>query len=413
MFNRSRRRLAYWFTISMGSILVIFAAVVYFQQVQDQIRAFDEALYQKSKAFLAGVRERRPNFPLSESDPISLEDELVYVRWYSPRGQLLQSIGAAAPPRKSKKVVLGFQSLKTTNETWLRQLTLPLVRDNLLIGYFQVATELTPIQENLARTRLFLSLGVPVTLGLIGLVGWFLAGVAMQPIRQSYEQLQRFTADASHELRTPLAAILSNAQVGLLAPEGDRTQPRQRLEKIVEVSKSMSALISNLLFLARHEGRLTPEVLKSTDLVGLLQPLVDEYTEVADTQNLLFVNHLPSKSVSIKADRDLLQQAIRNLLNNAFKYTPSGGSVSLRLFTQSRCAIISVEDNGIGIPAADLPHIFERFYRVDTARSRASGGFGLGLAIAQQIIQAHGGRITAQSVEGQGATFRIELPLKS
>ncbi len=137
---------------------------------------------------------------------------------------------------------LGFQTIKThTNQTkvnfseqWLRQVTLPVLQNNLLIGYLQVATPLTPIQENLARTRLFLALGVPVTLGLIGLTGWFLGGIAMQPIRRSYEQLQRFTADASHELRAPLAAVLSNAQVGLLSPVKAGYEQRQRLENIVK-----------------------------------------------------------------------------------------------------------------------------------------------------------------------------------
>ena len=180
----------------------------------------------------------------------------------------------------------------------------------------------------------------------------------------------------------------------------------------MEITKSMSVLISNLLFLARHEGVLAPEVLKNIELVSLLQPLVDEYATQANAQSLSFINHLPSQPVKLCADPELLQQAVRNLLNNAFKYTPPGGTVHMQVSTQSRRVIIQVKDNGIGIPAASLPHIFERFYRVDTARSRQTGGFGLGLSIAQQIVQAHAGQLIVKSSVGQGAAFEIELPLR-
>lgn len=427
MFIRSRRNLACWFALSMGSILILFAGVVYYREVQDQFRAFDEKLYRNSKVMAAKAQYRLhrgrwwvdlEDVPLLGNNTLPLDSELVYARWYNPNGQLVQFFGAPAPSRLA--VAPGVKTIKTnTNQTraipsekWLRQITLPVIQSNALIGYLQVATPLTPIRESLDRTRLFLSLGVPVTLSLIGLTGWFLGGLAMQPIRQAYEQLQRFTADASHELRAPLAAILSNAQVGLLSPVGDGSEQRHRLENIVEITKSMSALISNLLFLARHEGALAPEVLKSIDLVSLLQPLIDEYTAQAAFQSLGFISHLPQQPVIYCADPELLQQAVRNLLNNAFKYTPSGGTVHLRLFTQSRRVIIQVQDNGIGIPATSLPHIFERFYRVDSARSRQTGGFGLGLSIAQQIVQAHKGQITTTSVVGQGSTFQMELPLR-
>lgn len=419
MFNRSRRNLAYWFALSMGSILILFTSVVYYRQVQEQLLAFDQRLYAKSKAIAVGVQYRhhrsRWRFDWEDdlllgSNKLPLDREIIYLRWYNSQGQILQFFGATVPKQLQGK--LGFQTVKTdSNQTWLRQLTLPVVQNNLVIGYFQIATPLTPVREDLARTRLFLSLGVPITLGLIGFTGWFLGGLAMQPIRRSYEQLQRFTADASHELRAPLAATLSNAQVGLLAPVGAGNEQRQRLENIVEITKSMSVLINNLLFLARNEGRLAPEVLKTVDFVSLIQPLIAEYTTQAATQNLSFISKLPEQPVILSADPDLLQQAIKNLLNNAFKYTSSGGTVQLRVFTQSRRAILQVIDNGIGIPAEDLPHIFERFYRVDTVRSRSSGGFGLGLAIAQQIVEAHGGQITATSTFGQGSTFQIQLPI--
>lgn len=428
MFSRSRRNIACWFALSMGSILIFFAGVVYYREVQDQMYAFDQQLYSKGKVIAAKAEYRFyqgrwwvkvKDIPLLESNKLPLYSELAYVHWYNLQGNLVQSLGDHAPDKLT--VATGFHTIKTDNnqtraifsETWLRQLTLPVVQDNLLVGYLQVATPLEPLQEELAQTRLFLTLGVPVTLGLVGITGWFLGGIAMKPILRAYEQLQRFTADASHELRAPLSAILSNAQVGLLSLDGDDAAKRYRLENIVEITKSMSALITNLLFLARHEGKLAPEGLKLIDLVSLLQSLVDEYTVQADAKSLDFITHLPKQSVKLSVDSDLLQQAVRNLLNNAFKYTPTGGRVELQLFTQSNRAIIQVEDNGIGIPTADLPHIFERFYRVDTVRSRQTGGFGLGLSIAQQIIAAHGGQITVKSIVGKGSSFQIELPFKS
>ncbi|PSO49978.1 MAG: hypothetical protein BRC33_04760 [Cyanobacteria bacterium SW_9_44_58] len=177
----------------------------------------------------------------------------------------------------------------------------------------------------------------------------------------------------------------------------------------------MSVLIGNLLFLARNEGRLDSKELEAIELVGLLNSLVDEYTKQAKTEGLHLVSDLPSEPVYFQGEPELLQQALRNLLDNAFRYTvtASGNQVYLRLFTRSRHIIIQVADEGMGIPAQDLPHIFERFYRVDKARSRQTGNFGLGLSIVQQIVEVHGGRIKAHSVEQEGTTFEMEFPLPS
>lgn len=235
------------------------------------------------------------------------------------------------------------------------------------------------------------------------------AELANQKLQIACEQLQRFTANASHELRAPLAAILSNAQVGLLAFEGDSVQPRQRLQKVVEIAKSMSNLVGNLLFLARSES--SPETLVEVDLREWLGKLSAEYRVQATAQNINLQVNLPATPIKVKAEPDLLSQAVFNLVQNACKYTPAGGSVEISLYAGYRQAFIEVKDTGIGIPEVDLPRIFERFYRVDKVRSRTTGGFGLGLAIAQQIVQVQGGKITASSVVGEGTTFTIELPI--
>lgn len=172
----------------------------------------------------------------------------------------------------------------------------------------------------------------------------------------------------------------------------------------------MNKLVSQLLLLARHSDTLDTQTLQPVNLKLLLKELIESDPMQRAAQTITLSTTFPDGSVWVKAEPDLLRQAIGNLLSNACKYTPPGGWVKVSLSQGACSAWIAIADNGIGIPPADLPHLFERFYRVDQQRARATGGMGVGLAIAQQIVQVHGGDIYVSSELGRGSCFQVELP---
>lgn len=421
MFQRSRHNLATWFTLSMGSILVLFAGILYLREARDRLQTFDQTLYNLSRLMAAGVENYvyqghqqtdLENVPILGSDTSPLSTDLTFARWYTSDQRLLQFVGEIPP--EQLKAPIGFQTLVVENaqsKMRLRQLTLPVYQNDRLIGYLQIAASLSVIEQPLQQLRLFLVGIVPLALAAIALTGWILGGRAMQPIRQSYQQLQQFTADASHELRAPLAGILSHAQVGLMEPIEPQEQ-QERLTLIAQVAESMSLLISQLLLLARHQGKLSTTLLKSVDLNQLVRPVMEIFDEQFCQKQQVFHHELSPVPLVVSVEPALLRQAIANLLSNAHRYTSAQGTIELRVFEFHRWAVIQVKDTGIGIEPEDLPRIFDRFYRCDPVRSRETGGFGLGLAIVRQIVEAHGGEITVQSFPDQGSAFEIRLPLQ-
>ncbi|HVF09419.1 MAG TPA: ATP-binding protein [Abditibacteriaceae bacterium] len=232
------------------------------------------------------------------------------------------------------------------------------------------------------------------------------------------ERVRRdFVANASHELRTPIASMRTIAETILDSPEDSGLLPRF-LPQLVNEAERLSSLVSDLLSLASAESAVEKPS-APVDLVPLLYNVINRLKHKAIQQHIevgcRFGDNC-ADGVLVMGDADGLEQVIFNLLDNALLYTPAGGSVTLRLtrdtdgLSQGAVNLI-VSDTGIGIPVNDLPRIFERFYRVDKARSRAGGGTGLGLAIVKHIVENHGGHVKAQSEPGRGAVFTVTLPI--
>jgi heavy metal sensor kinase len=233
---------------------------------------------------------------------------------------------------------------------------------------------------------------------------------ALARLEQSFEQLRRFTADASHELRTPLTAIRTVGEVGLQR-EGDTSHYRDVIGSMLEETGRLTRLVDSLLTISRAEtghvqlNRTSFALLDvAREASGLVEVLAEEKDQrlrvEGDTHAMVY------------ADRVLLRQAIVNLIDNAVKYSPLGGAISVRVGQEANQAIVEVEDSGPGIAPEHRAHIFERFYRVDGGRSRESGGAGLGLAIVKWAIEAHAGQVSLVSGDG-GCTFGIRVPISA
>jgi heavy metal sensor kinase len=227
-------------------------------------------------------------------------------------------------------------------------------------------------------------------------------------LEQSFAEIRRFTADASHELRTPLTAIRTEAEVALSKPISEG-ECHNLLSSILEECERLTRLTDQLLTLSREDAGSGKQVHDLVDLATLVDDVVETMRPLAEAKEVS-LGAFAKSALRVPGDTGRLRQVFYNLLDNAIKYTPAGGSVEVALDRTDGFVQVRLRDTGIGIPAEHLPHVFERFYRVDKSRSRAEGGTGLGLSIVQSIIAAHGGRIELASTESKGTTCTVSLP---
>jgi heavy metal sensor kinase len=228
-------------------------------------------------------------------------------------------------------------------------------------------------------------------------------------LHKAFEQNRRFLADASHELRTPLTALRGELEN---AVEQARPLPdlRDKVGSALEEVDRLAKIVQTLFAISRLDAGEAQQEWRRFDLARLAADTAGQMSLLAEDKGIS-VNCNVEKEAGVEGDSARIKQVVVNLLDNAIKYTPPGGSIHLNVRAGDGRAILEVVDTGIGIPAAALPHVFERFFRVDKARSREIGGAGLGLAIVKSICAAHGGQVEVESAEGRGSRFTVELPL--
>lgn len=331
------------------------------------------------------------------------------VEWFDANGQLLGQAGSHIP--KTPFV----PDFRTIVQGKISSIIIPVYsnkNNKQLQGYIRVSESTIDLEAELNRLIWGFGYGGIVAVILSGVSSWWLTKQSLKPVEQSFQRLKQFTADASHELRSPLTAVKTSVEVMMNHPERIHPMDVKKLAAIASATNEMARLVEDLLLLARTDGTAVEEALNWVfiPLDELLEDLVELFLAQAENKGMTLELKI-SDEVSVKGDATGLKRLFSNLLQNALQYTPSGGTVTISMVkVDDEFVVVNVEDTGIGIAPEHISLIFNRFWRADKARSRRSGGLGLGLAIAQAIAYTHGGEITVKSQVGAGSCFQVRLP---
>jgi two-component system OmpR family sensor kinase len=364
-----------------------------------------------------------------------------------PSGKLPLSTEALT---NASKGIPTFETVENIENYPVRLLTLPVMKAGRVANLIQVGMSMENMYNTRRRFLLIMAAVLPLGLLLAGGGGWLLARRALKPVDimtqtarrisgehlnerlqetgsgdeldrlaktlndmlgrldDAFHQMRQFSADASHELQTPLTILKGEMEVTLRSPRSPEEYQRV-LESGLEEIDRISQLVEGLLLLARAGAGVLRLDLRPVELKELLQEIYEQMKMVADDRSVS-LQKASMESVSIQGDRENLRRLLLNLVDNAIKYTPEAGSVTLSVQAEGEWAAVRIFDTGIGLSKDEQDRIFTRFYRAVEARSQREGGAGLGLCIAQSIAEAHGGKIQVESTPGQGSTFTVLLP---
>lgn len=445
LFRRSRIRLAFWYAFVMGAILSLSGLGMYraivrvkWTSLEREIESIAGTLHDSLEPMLpasaAPTTVLQQIFPdlcltgqfchpkptLIQRHTIGIGDrDLYYLRLFDHYGKLL-----AFSPNQPAQLPQTFNSSQwqTFNADGIRyhQFTIALHSANthhladgnsshLSWGYLQIGRTLETYDSEVRQIQLILAVGLPIALGLVAVSSWYLSGLAMQPIYQSYQQQQQFTANAAHELRSPLASLLATVEAILRLPPTHQQDVPSMLQRVERQGRRLSHLIADLLLLVSLEQDSSPKPFQPCCLNDLIADLTEELSELATASNIHLTSQVPQSEIYVLGNESQLYRLVSNLIANAIQYTSAGGSVQVSLSQSERTAMIAIEDTGMGISPTEQSRIFERFYRVNSDRSRKTGGTGLGLAIASAIARKHQASIEVVSQIGQGSVFTLEM----
>lgn len=465
MFQKTRFRLALWYTAITAILLLLFATGVYLYVRSTLIERIDDTLehvveIMENNLVREGIRTSPPVYHVNKAagfptTAASLEDDRIDMEWFNRDRELVWSTfeDPLVIPLSTNS---HGKTVKVTSNYQLRQITAPIFLHNEVLGYLRVSHPWFEVTKPSRQLLGDLSLGIILMVTCVASIGWFLSGIAMKPVTESYQSLKQFTADASHELRNPLAMIQANVQMALSEPTiaGKLNLDRQQIEVIERLTKRLGRLVDDLLFLARSDGKVLQITPHQVSLDALLIEVIEEQTLSAKAKDITInleiaeVEDWDKDPFAILGDWDQLARLFTNLVSNGIKYSYQQSTITITLSkykSKGRHQLqVQVKDQGCGMTENSLNHIFERFYQVDSSRSNQAGelreqenkeenvkrntiyplmskdpqevevtskGSGLGLAIAKVIVDNHQGQIKVESKLNHGTIFTVILPM--
>jgi two-component system OmpR family sensor kinase len=469
LFKTIKFKMTLWHVVILGIILSCFSLFLYLTLADSLYKGVDNKIRTMAEIVASSVRS-----PFGADTSIADLDQMMSERFgIRPLGRFIQildesgRIGDRSTNQRDVQIPISVQTMKAaskgiiTFETVqvmgkypLRVVTLPIMENEKMVGIVQVGSSLEGVEDALQQLLLILLIAVPAALLVASAGGLFLANKALRPVdaitqiarrigsgdlsqririrrvndelgrlattfnemiaklEKSFHQVKRFTADASHELKTPLTILRGEVELGLKKKRSLKEYQRILASNLEEISR-MSRIIEDLLTLSRADmGELTMER-EEVELSIIAREVWQDLQLLAKKKGIQ-LKFMDNGSTQVEGDPLFLRQLILNITENGLKYTPSGGEVTVRVKGDPDQGVVRlfVTDTGVGIPQKDLKRVFDRFFRVDRARSRETGGTGLGLSICQWIADAHEGHIAVESKVGKGSTFTVTLPMK-